>query len=341
MNHINFSKDVYSQKNIPKISVVITTIQSDTEALSFYRKIKNINLLLIGDKKTPKHEDIISLEQQESMSFNLIKSLPINHYCRKNVGYLESIKNNSDLIYDTDDDNIPMQNFKFIDHKEFNTLLKNQNNEVFFNIYDIFLPQRKIWARGFPLNRITKKSLIEKVQGKFNIGVWQGMVEGDPDVDSIYRLTNKHEEIRLQQGMFALEKNSYSPFNSQCTLWNKSCFPLLYLPITVSFRFTDILRSYIAQKIMWHHELYLGFHSSMVYQKRNAHNLMKDFADEIPMFTYVENIVEMFNSLNLTGSMTENLYIIYELFYKEGIVKAEELVSVSSWIKDIINLQNK
>ena len=48
--------------------------------------------------------------------------MPFNHYCRKNLGYLYSINNNTDIIFDTDDDNYPLNNFnswnKFIDNSQ-------------------------------------------------------------------------------------------------------------------------------------------------------------------------------------------------------------------------------
>ena len=51
----------------------------------------------------------------------------------------------------------------------------------------------------------------------------------------------------------------------------------MYLPAFVSFRFTDILRGYVAQRIMWDYGLRLGFLPPNVFQKRNEHDLMADF----------------------------------------------------------------
>ena len=41
----------------------------------------------------------------------------------------------------------------------------------------------------------------------------------------------------------------------------------MYLPTFVTFRFTDILRSYVAQPIMWNAGYRLGFTNATVTQK--------------------------------------------------------------------------
>ena len=52
------------------------------------------------------------------------------------------------------------------------------------------------WPRGFPLNLVNvdesniKLSDITKISTK-NIGFWQCMVDGDPDIDAIHRLIFK------------------------------------------------------------------------------------------------------------------------------------------------------
>ena len=40
----------------------------------------------------------VSIKKQKSSSFKLTKMLPFNSYSRKNIGYLEVIKDNSNVI---------------------------------------------------------------------------------------------------------------------------------------------------------------------------------------------------------------------------------------------------
>jgi len=151
-------------------------------------------LIVIGDKKTPKdwrHENIefYSIEDQEKMSFKLGKHLPLNHYCRKMLGYLKAIQNDVDFIVDTDDDNIPKGNWHFPAFENNFPCIKENNG--FVNIYQLYT-DKKIWPRGLPLNLISKQFDLENLleNSDIKVGIWQGLADEDPDVDAIYRLTD-------------------------------------------------------------------------------------------------------------------------------------------------------
>lgn len=49
----------------------------------------------------------------------------------------------------------------------------------------------------------------------------------------------------------ALPSGVFSPYNSQNTVHQRSAFWALYLPSSVSFRVTDIWRSFWAQRLLW------------------------------------------------------------------------------------------
>ena len=109
---------------------------------------------------------------------------------------------------------------------------------------------------GFPLDKLLDNSSIiyDDVSEAVNdesIGLWQCMVDGDPDIDAIHRLIYQETPKFIVKSPLLYPFNNFCAFNSQNTLWRrKILFPLLYLPSTVSFRFTDILRGYVAQTIM-------------------------------------------------------------------------------------------
>jgi hypothetical protein len=54
---------------------------------------------------------LYSIKSQNKLDFKLAKFLPLNHYARKNLGYLIAIKSGAEIIIETDDDNIPAINF--------------------------------------------------------------------------------------------------------------------------------------------------------------------------------------------------------------------------------------
>ena len=325
--------------------IAITTIFSPSKAVLVFSGIPDYQVIVAGDKKTPKDwkcEDAIyiSIKEQEKLNYNIIKQLPINHYCRKMIAYLYAIKHGAEVIVDTDDDNIPKSNWKtYPAEGEF---LTTQTNLGFSNIYKAYTEQH-IWPRGFPLTKIIDKSSIlfyHKLKKKnVKVGVWQGLVDGDPDVDAIYRLTNNKPCYFKQKDSIVMSEGTICPFNSQNTAFCiNELFPLLYLPAFTNFRFTDILRGLVAQPIMWVHGYHLGFTSSTAVQERNPHNYLEDFYSEIPCFLYPERVIEIVSSVVKSGSsIIDNLYDAYEALEKEKITKKEEIGLLCLWLKDVAN----
>lgn len=325
-------------------AIVITSIFSPTEAILKFANNNDYKLYVIGDKKSPKdwqcqNARFISVEEQNELSYMISETIPYNHYCRKMIGYLEAIKDGAKYICDTDDDNIPYDDWTF---PKFNGNFEViPNDRGFINIYQLYTEQ-KIWPRGLPLNLINKDFALEETLKIKNvkIGIWQGLADEDPDVDAIYRLTNDHPCYFKKRGPIALGNGTITPFNTQNTLIRKELFPLMYLPTYVTFRYTDILRGLVAQPIMWAAGYLLGFTNATVIQKRNPHNYMKDFISEIPMYETCEKVIELtLKVINGNNTIEDNLYNAYCSLLDNNIVKQEELYNLELWLKDINTLK--
>ena len=78
----------------------------------------------------------------------------------------------------------------------------------------------------------------------------------------------------------------------------------MYLPAYCSFRMTDIWRSFIAQRIAWENDWYVLFHGPVMHQVRNAHNLLKDFEDEIAGYLNNARICHELESLDLNNNIS-------------------------------------
>ena len=320
--------------------IIITSIFEPTEAVQKFSKKNDYRLVVVGDEKTPTNWSVdnvlyLSIHKQANIGSFLKNVLPYNHYCRKMIGYIYAIKNGAEYIIDTDDDNIPKADWGF--PEMIGSFLSLKNNMGFVNIYQYFT-DKHIWPRGLPINYINKNFGIEKSLNvnECNIGVWQGLADEDPDVDAIYRLTSDAPCYFDIKKPIVLGKGTLCPFNTQNTMIRKELFPLLYLPASVTFRFTDILRGLIAQPIMWLYNYYLGFTNATVVQKRNPHDYMKDFISEIPMYVNCERIIEITSSvIHEKNSISNNLYITYEALLKNNIVERNELTILEAWLKDI------
>jgi hypothetical protein len=321
--------------------IIITTINGLTKGIEKFASFEGWFCIIAGDRKTPsadefKHPKItfIPYDEQADLGFDLEPHLPVDHYCRKNIGYLLAIRNGAGVIAESDDDNIPYDNWgRHIADAPVSIEVISGAKVV--NAYEFFSDDF-IWPRGFPLSSILDETELKtEVMDNQTIGIWQCLADNDPDVDAIYRLVNGKLLNFKKREPVAMDKGVYCPFNSQNTIWSMAAFPYLYLPFTVNFRFTDILRGYVAQRGIWEINLKLAFTSASVYQARNEHNLMADFIDEIPCYTQVDRVVDLLDKTTLLGHPADDLRKMYEVLFSGGIVKREELDGVNAWIEDL------
>jgi hypothetical protein len=125
------------------------------------------------------------------------------------------------------------------------------------------------------------------------------------------------------------------PFNSQNTAFARALLPLMYLPAWVTFRYTDILRGLVAQPILWAAGLRLCFTSPTVFQDRNAHNYLKDFESEVPMYLTGRLALETaMKAVEVSRSVPQNLHAVYEALESIGVVTASELTLLEAWLED-------
>ena len=147
--------------------LVITSIAgSDNDVLKTLdkeAKKENVDYVLIGDRKSPKevhfeHCKFYSIDQQEKLPYTFTKVCPYDHYTRKNIGYLVAIENKADLIYETDDDNIPYETFWDLDSKA--NKVSAIEGEGWVNVYQYF-SEKNVWPRGLPLDDVRTKYKLD------------------------------------------------------------------------------------------------------------------------------------------------------------------------------------
>ena len=318
--------------------IVITSINEPTEGVKKFSEIDGWKLIVVGDRKSPEIPSMtgnfrfwrfISVDERFGAYTHECRE---NSYARKNIGYLYAMREGAEIIAESDDDNIPYKGWGDVQMGVQGVTV--YSGATLFNIYRLF--KDGYWPRGYPLQDINADQAVEVAEGERNIGVWQFLADLNPDVDAISRMT-KPEKPDYWGGIprSALDKNTYCPFNSQNTFWSKDCFPLMYLPQTVTMRFCDILRGYVAQRILWEKDLFLGFGEATVYQVRNDHDLFKDFIDELPVYMYVGEVVEILESMTLSGSFPEMLFQVYKELSMHGIVESSELIALNAWNEDV------
>ncbi|MFC6941262.1 hypothetical protein ACFQE8_15035 [Salinirubellus sp. GCM10025818] len=323
-------------------AIVITSIHGVTDAVEQFLDFGEWEVVLVGDRKTPDIDrdafgnlTYLSLEDQRSLPGEL-HELPYDHYCRKNLGYLYAIQQGAEVIADTDDDNIPKADWDAWLSEA--TTERSVSGPTFTNVYDYFTDDF-VWPRGLPLDEVTTAAPTptERAAAGFDeVGVVQGLADVEPDVDAIFRLVFDDLVEFDDRPPVVLDRGTYSPFNSQNTLWPvETLYPYLYLPSTVTFRFTDILRGYVAQRGLWAAGKRLAFTGASVVQDRNVHDLMADFESEIPCYLRTRELVETLESLELSGSPADDVETIYRELERIGIVEREELDYLDRWLSAI------
>ncbi|MBE0660693.1 MAG: DUF288 domain-containing protein [Bryobacteraceae bacterium] len=326
-------------------AVVVTSIAEPNAALRALAQgcaEAGYGFYVIGDVPSPPdfridHCRFVPLAEQEQSGWKLAELLPKRHYARKNLGYLIAMAAASPVIVETDDDNLPKPAFWRQRRREARARVVESQGWV--NVYALF-SSAMIWPRGLPLDEIRKPqpepgSLTE---AGIRCPIQQGLVDGDPDVDAVYRLLFPLPGEFRAGFSVALKPGAWCPFNSQNTTWFPEAYPLMYLPSFCTFRMTDIWRSFVAQRIAWENGWPLLFHEADLFQERNVHNLMRDFQDEVPGYLNNRRICEELQRVSLrpgTDRLGENLLICYEALVRTGVIEKPELGLVQAWTEDV------
>lgn len=326
-------------------AIIITTINPPKKEIFSFAKIPGWKLVCVGDTKTPDdwyvpNVDYLSPGDQDKLFPTFSKFFPWKMYARKNLGYLYAIKNGAKLIAESDDDMFPDKNYPpDVSLEKTVTVL---SGEKFINVYKHFLKnnvKNPVWVRGFPLEFIRNQDGVKQKKVKVIAPMQNSVQDKDSDFDAIYRfIYNDWIELKKDEE-FGLGKGSYAPMNTQNTFTHPMAYPLLYLPATPGFHVEDIIRGYIAQRILWEMGATVVFTYPTAHTtNRNPHNYLDDFSLEVPLFLNVKRLVDILDSISLGKDPLESLLKVYKVLVGERFFPKEELPIVTAWACEIENL---
>src|SRR5687767_10653339 len=126
--------------------VVITSINPPGEAIEKFARWQDWEIIVVGDRKTPgnwSHAGVtfLGMDSQYDLFDEFAHSIPENTYTRKTIGYLYAIRNGADLIFESDDDNIPYDFARDEIQKEAASPQRREcisTNDQWVNTYKIF-----------------------------------------------------------------------------------------------------------------------------------------------------------------------------------------------------------
>ena len=268
-------------------TIVITTIYTPSESLLKYVAMKDWNVVIVGDLKTP-HEEYRLLESQNPNVLYLSpddqkKKYPAlssaigwNKIQRRSVGFVEAYKMGAEIMATVDDDNIPYDNWGKDLH-----IGKTIDVDIWSCETSVFDPlsvtkHSDLWHRGFPIESVPTKNRVHYLgKSKRLVKIQADLWDGDPDVDAICRIT-KSPIVKFDISKPYCSLN-ISPFNSQNTFIARECIPHYFIYPYVG-RMDDIWASYDLQKAFPES---LVYGPATVYQQRNEQDLIKNMSDEL------------------------------------------------------------
>ena len=319
-------------------AVVVTSIHPPRDEFLRWLDISGVMMIVVADKKTNElswrileenHPNLkfLSTEEQERNFSKLSELIGWNTYSRKNLGYLVALQMGFKRIFETDDDTFPRsligEFFNRSHGSSFPTKEITGSDSInWWNPYAFYAPNEFIWPRGWPLTMLSGNSAqIDYKELHLEISTqqtahFQFLVNGDPDVDAIFRLVHGSRQYNFGESvdLVYLPPNFISVGNTQATLY-VGLGDLLYTPTTCSPRVCDIVKSWIVQSRT--RTFFGGF---LVHQDRNEHSLLDDFELEIPLYLNSKGIAEaIWQSSNLTIEET------YQILIEKRVLETREL----------------
>ncbi|ESN91402.1 hypothetical protein HELRODRAFT_165432 [Helobdella robusta] len=253
-------------------------------------------------------------------------------------------QNGAEYIYESDDDNVPSQRLTlFSQLHPYRLVVKTDN--IIFNPYAHF-GQSSTWPRGYPLDKIGQPVPRNYISCPTDPpAIVQSLVNGDPDMDAIYRLTRKYSDIRIDikfdklSPLYIHPVGTFSPFNSQNTLFHRRAFWGLVFPISVTDRATDIYRSYWTQRLMWLIGQRIAFGPATFYQKRSGHNLLNDFDQEKQLYKYMGEFMGTLQYWKCSSNVFKECILQATRILVDGKYWSEDdYTLIKAWISDLIQL---
>ena len=331
-------------------AIVLTTINIAQNITEFIKKARNEWIpIVVGDLKTPHdalaaickeaHGVYLSPDTQMTLGFSHAGALPWNCYDRKNIGYLFALREGAEIIYSIDDDNYPP------DHWDLHVKLGEQHVDVarsdcgWWNYFS--LTEESITPRGYPVWLIQdKRTCMFEEDKSVDVGVQVGICLGDPDVDAMTRLIRNPVITTYPDRDVALERGTMCPYNSQNTFISREMMPAHMLwcgARTEFYRYDDILTSYVAQVIGWHHGKAIKFGRPFLRQARNPHDFLKDLRSEIGGMECQEPLLSILRSMEFRSKhVGDNLrQAIYAVLERIPQLPRNLKVQVDTWCSDL------
>lgn len=343
--------------------LVVTTIH-DLEVIEGYfdnflkyGHLDQIQVFVIPDRKTPARayercRDLQrrgmqihcpTIEEQEKflVEVGLLPSfIPYDSDNRRNIGYLMALDCGVDFVISIDDDNFCSSEDFFSEHlvvcQDDCEAVVVSSSSGWFNPCSLLEMDHDgpVYPRGFPYYaRHSKPEVIwekRRSQIHINAGLWLA----DPDLDAITWLVLPTRSINFKGPSVALDRNTWSPINTQNTALRREAIAAYYF-IKMGYplagmpnidRYGDIFSGYFVQACAKHLGGSIRFGSPIVEHKRNTHNYLRDAMQEWACIMVLEDLVPAIMECSLEGSDYPAAYISLSCALEEIVERMKGIV---------------
>lgn len=286
-------------------AIITTTINEPLNLIEWRAHLNDDDVIIVaGDQKSPHQRIEQLLKSLPGRNFYLnpgsqthwasSAAIGWNSIQRRNIAVLEAIKFQPEFITTIDDDNYPVGDDWFNQHRPNGQGIPSGTG--WFNPGVLCSP--RVTHRGLPMSQrhsmeTNNWSDCEDTNlpaDDESIGVWASMWLGDPDVDATERIA-RDPRVTKVVGAAIPDFGTWAPFNSQSTTYRACLAPLMMVWPFVG-RFDDIWGSYLARAVMdplgW--RVYYG--APLVRQKRNEHDLLKDLKGELFGYEHTPALID-------------------------------------------------
>jgi hypothetical protein len=257
---------------------------------------------------------------------------------RRNIAFLEALKQGAEIIYSFDTDNIPMSltHFDSIEKiltERFDGILASSKTG-WFDAGQMLNP----WARhrGIPYSNIPAHHY--DIATNFRAGIAAGLVIGNPDIDATLRMEKApeiHTISKLGEMGVLVDVNTHTVFNTQNVAMLRELVPAWFLMPHVG-RYDDLYASLIVQRVARERGLHVHFGQPLVWQQRHQHDLIVDLKAEIDGMSHIKDIAELLDHIPLPGkSVLEDTRIIYTTLEHCAWLPDEAIYAAHKWLDDV------
>lgn len=339
-----------------KLAIISTTIHGEKGYVPFDRlakesKFSDVVFIVAGDKNSAPFDtskfrcmiEYLSPEDQER--FHVSETIGWQTPRRRPAAWLRAVELKPDFILSVDDDNIPAADYFDKWHEVLTSPIQKAVKPVrgadhhWHNYLASSDAEIEIYPRGFPIPFRHKNSTAVQTHESsiepHQVGLWQGISLGDPDIDAKTRLVYpKRMPLKnIGEKNYCLQ-HIWSPYNMQNTMYAK---PLFGLPVLWPHagRFDDIFASFVMQKFLFNRGMHVHVGDPVNYQDRGIRDVLNvDLPQEIEGYFNSHKVWEIINRIEAV----EPLHFLEDLMRSDHDIIRRHKEFFSAHIKDVKNL---